>query len=185
MNRVFLGLGANRAGAWGPPADTLRQACCELSAAGVEVVAASHVYATAPLGPGRQASYLNAVLEVRAPLAPAALLRLIKRIERRSGRRLGVPWAPRSLDIDILDFAGRRLGWPARRRRRGTLILPHPEMHRRAFALVPLLEAAPHWRHPALGFPVRTLLARLPLAGRRGVRQSLDLARSACDKAQQ
>jgi 2-amino-4-hydroxy-6-hydroxymethyldihydropteridine diphosphokinase len=151
----------------------------------VEVVAASHIYATAPLGPGRQAQYLNAVVEARAPVGPAALLRALKRIERRSGRRLGVLWGPRSLDIDILDFAGRRLGWPARRRQRGTLVLPHPEMHRRAFVLVPLLEAAPHWRHPVLRVAGRTLLARIPKENRRGVRQSLDFVQGACDKALQ
>ena len=44
---------------------------------------------------------------------------------------------------------------------RGRLILPHPEMHRRAFVLVPLLEVDPHWRHPALAVAGRTLLARL------------------------
>lgn len=183
MNRVYFGLGANRAGVWGPPSQTLRRACRELSAAGVQIVAASHMYATTPLGPGRQAPYLNAVLEARTGFAPAALLRLIKRIERSSGRRLGVPWGPRSLDIDILDHAGRQVGWPARRRQRGTLILPHPEAHRRAFALVPLLEVAPHWRHPALGVAGRALLARVAPGRHRGVRQSLDFAHSPCEKA--
>jgi 2-amino-4-hydroxy-6-hydroxymethyldihydropteridine diphosphokinase len=115
-------------------------------------------------------------------VAPAALLRLIKRIERRAGRRLGVRWGPRCLDIDILDNGGRRLGWPRRRRQQGRLMLPHPEMHLRAFVLVPLLEVDPHWRHPTLAVSGRTLLARLPRASCRGIRQSLDFAASACDK---
>jgi 2-amino-4-hydroxy-6-hydroxymethyldihydropteridine diphosphokinase len=125
------------------------------------------------------------VLLVQAHMAPAALLRLIKRIERQAGRRLGARWGPRSLDVDILDFGGRRLGWPPRGRPRGRLILPHPEMHRRAFVLVPLLEVDPHWRHPLHAVAGRTLLARLPWATRRGVRLALDFARSACEKTQQ
>jgi 7,8-dihydro-6-hydroxymethylpterin-pyrophosphokinase len=56
-------------------------------------------------------------------------------------------------------------------------------MHRRAFVLVPLLEIAPHWRHPALGVAGRTLLGRLSHRGRVGVRQTLDFAVSACDKS--
>ena len=135
-----------------------------------------------PLGPGRQAPYLNAVLLLEAHLAPAALLRLLKRIERRAGRRFGPHWGPRCLDIDILDYGGRRLGWPPRRRERGRLILPHPEMHRRAFVLVPLLEIAPHWRHPVLASPAARFSPDSVLAGARGVRQTLDFAAPACDK---
>ena len=99
-----------------------------------------------------QPRYLNAVVLVEAYIAPGALLRLLKRIERRAGGRLGARnGGPRPLDIDILDYGGRRIGRPPRRRQRGRLILPHPEMHRRAFVLVPLLEVAPAWRHPRSG----------------------------------
>jgi len=183
VSTLLLAFGANLAGSWGPPAETLRQARCELSAAGIKVLASSRVYATSPVGPGRQAPYLNAVVLAQGHLAPAMLLRLAKRIERQAGRRLGGHWGPRSLDIDVLDYGGRSYGSPLRRRRRGQLVLPHPEMHRRAFVLVPLLEVAPHWRHPALGATARMLLARLGPSRRRGVRQSLDFARSSCDKA--
>lgn len=183
MNRLFLALGSNRAGPWGSPGETLCRARRELVGAGLQLLASSRIYATVPLGPGRQPAYLNAVLLAETDAAPAVLLRLIKRIERLAGRRLGAHWGPRSLDIDILDHGGRRLGWPPRRRPRGRLILPHPEMHRRAFVLVPLLEVDPHWRHPVLAVGGHTLLARLIRVNRQGVRQSLDFACSACDKA--
>jgi 2-amino-4-hydroxy-6-hydroxymethyldihydropteridine diphosphokinase len=185
MNRLLLALGGNLPSPWGDPKDTLARAREELSRAGLRIVRSSGVYATAPLGPGRQAPYLNAVLLVEASIAPATLLRLLKQIERRAGRRLGLHWGPRCLDIDALDYSGRRFGWPPRRRERGRLILPHPEMHRRAFVLVPLLEIAPHWRHPALGVYGCTLLGRLGRRGRLGVRQTLDFADSACDKTGQ
>jgi 2-amino-4-hydroxy-6-hydroxymethyldihydropteridine diphosphokinase len=182
VHTLLLALGANLAGPWGSPNETLRRALRELSCAGLSVLASSHIYDTAPVGPGRQAPYLNAVLLLQAHLAPAALLRLIKHIERRAGRRLGARWGPRCLDIDILDYGGRRLGWPRRRRQRGGLILPHPEMHVRSFVLVPLLEVDPHWRHPALGVAGRTLLSRLGRESRRGIRRSREFATSACDK---
>jgi len=90
----------------------------------------------------------------------------------------------RPVDIDILDYGGRRLNWPVRRRERGRLILPHPELHSRAFVLVPLLEVAPHWRHPVLGHPSRTLLAKLGPSARSGVGQALDFPACSCDKAE-
>jgi 2-amino-4-hydroxy-6-hydroxymethyldihydropteridine diphosphokinase len=181
MEGLLLALGGNLSGPWGDPKATLFRACDELSQAGLRIVRSSKVYATAPLGPGRQAAYLNAVLLIETNVPPAALLRLVKRIERRGGRRLGLHWGPRCLDIDILDYSGQRLGYGPRRRERGRLVLPHPEMHRRAFVLVPLLEICPHWRHPVLGVAGRVLLARLGLRRRLDVRQTLDFMCSACN----
>jgi 2-amino-4-hydroxy-6-hydroxymethyldihydropteridine diphosphokinase len=149
----------------------LARALDELSRAGIRVVRISRTYSTAPLGPGRQDRYLNSVALVAARLPPAVLLRLLKRIERRAGRRLGRKWGPRPLDIDILDYRGTRIGWPPRRRQSGRLILPHPEMHRRVFVLVPLLEIAPHWRHPVLGVGARALLSHLAAGKVADVRQ--------------
>lgn len=185
VKTLLLALGANQAGAWGPPDQTLARARRELACAGVRILAASHLYHTLPLGPGRQSPYLNAVLLSAAPLGPAALLRLVKRLERRAGRRLSARWGPRCLDIDILDFGGRQLGWSRRRLQRlapGRLVLPHPQIDRRAFVLIPLLEVDAHWHHPILSSSGRALLARLPPAGRRGVRRSLAFAASACEK---
>ena len=165
---VLLALGANLPGRWGDPLTALRRVVVELANAGLRLMAASHIYTTTPLGPGRQAPYLNAVLMLESHLAPAALLRLLKGLERRAGRRFAPRWGPRCLDIDVLDYAGRRVGRPSRRRERGRLVLPHPELHSRAFVLVPLLEIAPHWRHPVLGVAGRTLLVRIDSSQARG-----------------
>ncbi|HZT46829.1 MAG TPA: 2-amino-4-hydroxy-6-hydroxymethyldihydropteridine diphosphokinase [Hyphomicrobiaceae bacterium] len=179
---ILLGIGANADGAWGAPPNTLLRAREALAAAGLDIIASSPAYVTEALGPGRQRPHLNAVLAARSNLPPGALLRLAKRIERQAGRRLGRRWGPRALDIDLLDMRGKRYGWPPCRRYPGRLILPHPEMHRRAFVLVPLLDVAPSWRHPVLDLAGRTLLARLPARHRRGVGRSLDFVASACDK---
>jgi len=137
---------------------------------------------TTPVGLGRQPAYLNAVVMVEGRMAPTALLRTLKRIERNAGRRLGRHWGPRQLDIDILDFGGRQIGNPRGRRARGQLLLPHPEMHRRAFVLLPLREIAPGWRHPRLGVTASVLLARLRRHERAGVRRLLDSPARTCDK---
>ncbi len=179
---VILALGANLPGRWGDPRAALRRVVPELERAGLRLMAASHIYATAPVGPGRQAPYLNAVVLLECRLAPAALLRLLKGLERRAGRRVASRWGPRCLDIDVLDYAGRRIGNPSRRREPGRLILPHPELYRRAFVLAPLLEVAPRWRHPVLGVHGGTLLVRLGRRKRAGVRRTLDSAAWACDK---
>ncbi len=160
-NRLILGLGANIAGAWGSPRDTLLRALDALRQQGLVPLCHSDFFRTKPVGGGRQPDYLNAVVLTQAKLAPAALLRLTKGLERQAGRRPGRRLGPRPLDIDILDYGGRRQGWPGRERGRARLVLPHPEAHRRAFVLVPLAQVAPRWRHPVLGASARTLLGRL------------------------
>ncbi|HXF54989.1 MAG TPA: 2-amino-4-hydroxy-6-hydroxymethyldihydropteridine diphosphokinase [Hyphomicrobiaceae bacterium] len=157
-------MGANTPGPWGPPEVTLRRAIVAgLPGAGFEVIEMSSFYETAPIGAAaapRGPRYVNTVVVARARYAPARALSLLKRMERAAGRRSRGPGAPRPLDIDIVDFGGRITGWPPSARR-PKLVLPHPEMHRRAFVLVPLAEVWPHWHHPCFGVSALTLLRRL------------------------
>jgi 2-amino-4-hydroxy-6-hydroxymethyldihydropteridine diphosphokinase len=180
---IILGLGSNLRGRWGTPRESLVRACDKLEDAGLKIVCSSRLYVTEAVGSGLQAPYLNAVVVASGAIAPGSLLQLLKRIERGAGRKSTPPMQPRPLDIDVLDYAGRRVNWPNVRRERGRLVLPHPLLHTRAFVLVPLLEVAPRWVHPVLGRPGRTLLARLGPKGRKGIRGALDFRLRACDKA--
>lgn len=173
VRTILLGFGSNLPGPWGRPRESLIRALSELEAVGIEIMRVSHLYETAPVGSGRQPAYLNAVAVARGGMAPARLLHLLKQTERRAGRKATPPMQPRPLDIDILDFGGRRVNRPPVRRERSYLhlILPHPELHRRAFVLVPLLEVAPHWTHPVKDRHPKALLARLGPGAVRGVRR--------------
>lgn len=133
MNRYAIGLGANRA----RPERTIRAALAALSASGVVILATAPVVATDPVGPGRR-RYANGAALVETPLAPPALLALAKRIERRLGRRPGRRWGDRAIDIDLLLWSGGR--WRQRR-----LVIPHPRLAERRFALDPLVRLAPGW----------------------------------------
>lgn len=169
----MLGLGSNLGGAWGPPAETIRRAIDALETAGLEVIACSRLITSRPVGPVRQPTFVNAVVVVRTRHGAVEMLRRVKQIERAAGRRIGVRWGPRALDIDLLDIGGRRHGAGARRTMRGRLVLPHPEIARRGFVLVPLAEVAPGWRHPLLCVTAAALLKRQPRL-RQGIRPCCD-----------
>jgi 2-amino-4-hydroxy-6-hydroxymethyldihydropteridine diphosphokinase len=181
IRSALISLGANIAGCWGPPLRSLQFAVRALANCGLKLERASGLYQTAPLGQYRQPLYLNAVVLVKSAYSSAALLRVLKKIELLAGRRTGVVWGPRPLDLDIVDHCGRVLGWPLRRRVRGQIVLPHPEVHRREFVLVPLLDVAPHWYHSALHKSARTLLTKLP-ARRRMTTRVLDSGWISCDE---
>ncbi|MGM0578514.1 MAG: 2-amino-4-hydroxy-6-hydroxymethyldihydropteridine diphosphokinase [Myxococcota bacterium] len=149
--RAWIALGANL----GDRERALRRALRWLGATpGVDLEAASSFRLTAPVGPP-QPPYLNAVARIRTPLAPRALLTVLQHLERAAGRRRGLRWGPRTLDLDLLLVDGVRLDHP-------DLILPHPRMAERRFVLAPLCELDPHLVHPVLDRRMRDLLQALP-----------------------
>lgn len=163
---AYLALGSNLPGPWGTPRQCLVKTIEALQNAGLEIVAPSSHYKTPAVGP-RQPSYVNAVVQVRSTLAVSALLRLAKSIERQAGRRQRTIWGPRTLDVDVLMAGRTPYNWPFRRP--GVVTLPHPEMHLRAFVLVPFVDIAPGWVHPHTGLSARNMLRRLPATERRDI----------------
>ena len=117
-----------------------------------DVLAVSPVYETAPVGGPDQPDYLNAVLVIETGLAPRDLLAATQRIEADFGRVRAERFGPRTLDIDIISFAGDVSDDPV-------LTLPHPRAHERAFVLAPW-----HDLDPAASLPGRGAVAAL-LAG--------------------
>lgn len=137
MSIAYIGLGSNV----GDRLENLRRAIAALEAPGVSVRKVSSVYETAPVGP-IQPDFLNAVAEVSTGLDAPNLLAVLEKIEAQIGRTPGERWGPRELDLDLLLFGDEVIHEPA-------LEVPHPEMIRRSFVLVPLLEIAPDSRLPA------------------------------------
>lgn len=124
---------------------------------GVEVTAIStpiETVAVRPDGEDPEApAYLNAVVLVRTTLAPRALLALLNDLEREHGRVRGERWGDRTLDLDIVDYAGLRSS-------SDDLTLPHPRAHERTFVLRPWVEIAPDAELPGHG-RIADLLAGL------------------------
>ncbi len=147
--RVYIGLGTNLGNRWA----YLVRALTALEAY-VSVDQASPVYETAPWGYTRQPSFLNMVVSGQTALAPHALLRTLKAIETQLGRRPTFRYGPRVIDLDLLFYGSAVINTPE-------LVIPHPQLHQRAFVLVPLHDLAPDLWHPLLRRRVRDLLADL------------------------
>jgi 2-amino-4-hydroxy-6-hydroxymethyldihydropteridine diphosphokinase len=141
--RAFIGLGGNL----GEPPAAFASAVGELRAIG-QVVRVSSLYVAAPRDLFSQPDFTNAAVELETELAPHQLLLHLKRLELALGRDpQGMRFGPRIIDLDILSFDGRCVEEPDR-----DLIVPHPRLHERRFALEPLAELDPGlrpWRNCA------------------------------------
>ena len=115
----------------------------------------SSLYETDPVGYPDQPLFWNLAAEIRWTGAPEDLLGELAAIERRGRRRRRFRNGPREIDIDILDFAGEVRDSP-------DPILPQPRLAARRFALAPIAEIAPRWRHPITALTAKEMIKTLP-----------------------
>jgi 2-amino-4-hydroxy-6-hydroxymethyldihydropteridine diphosphokinase len=154
--QAAIGLGGNV----GDAAATLREALQALDRLpATRLLRASPLYRTPAWGKTDQPDFVNAAALVETTLGARALLDALLEVERRFGRRreAGPQWGPRVIDLDLLLYGDRAIDEPGLR-------VPHPHLHERAFALLPLADIAPDMPVPGRG-PVRALLSQLDATG--------------------
>lgn len=156
MTLAAVGLGANL----GDAARSVRDAIDALARVReTRLVRASMLYRTPAWGVTAQPDFINAVAVLDTGLSARDLLAALLDIERARGRvRIdGERWGPRSLDLDVLLYGDAIIDEPGLR-------VPHPHLHERAFALLPLLDAWPDAVIPGTG-PARECAAAMAADG--------------------
>ncbi|MDP6332239.1 MAG: 2-amino-4-hydroxy-6-hydroxymethyldihydropteridine diphosphokinase [SAR324 cluster bacterium] len=143
---VHLGLGSNL----GNRQAFLNQACSKLSAVTLQNFRSSEIYESEPLLKMKQPNYFNQVVCGWTELTPVELLEKCQQIETQLGRIRKEHWGSRKIDLDILSY-GKDIVDTER------LKIPHPEMEKRSFVLLPLLELSPDWVHPKSGKSIQIL----------------------------
>ncbi len=125
---------------------------------GIEIVKTSPFYRTRPQGRTGQNWFLNAAVLIETRFEAPKLLEKLLEIEREMGRVRNDKWGPRVIDLDIL-FYGREVI------NTENLKVPHPYLAERRFVLMPLLDIAPDWVHPASELTPAEMLSVLPEQG--------------------
>jgi len=146
---AFIGLGSNLH----DPRSQLQQAFADIGQLpDTKLLAQSSLYRSAPVGYLDQPDFVNAVAKIETALTPQALLHALLEIEHRHGRERTFRNAPRTLDLDVLLYDSLQF-------HEHGLTIPHPQMHKRAFVLRPLLEIEPDCDIPDAGLAVHALRA--------------------------
>ena len=147
MNLAYLLIGGNL----GNRSANLQNALHQIEKNCGKILDLSAIYETAAWGLSNQPSFYNQALSIQTNLEPKALMEQLLAIETNMGRIRSIKLGPRLIDLDILLIDQLILNTE-------TLILPHPLMEQRRFALLPLAEIAPNLMHPILQKTIQELL---------------------------
>ncbi len=139
MAVVYVGIGSNL----GDKGNNCLLAVEKLSARGIPITKRSALYETKPWGVTDQPDFVNMAVEAHASVSPQQLLGILKEIEIEMGRKPGLRWGPRLIDLDLLLYDDLII-------QSENLVVPHPLLHKREFVLLPLSEIAPNAVHPLL-----------------------------------
>ena len=151
QEKVFLGLGSNT----GNKNENLMRAIENLSLALGSPATLSSIIESEPWGFESKSSFLNCVAAFDTALSPTGLLDIIESIEKQLGRTKKSTKgqdSDRPIDIDILFYGNECINTER-------LTIPHPQLHKRNFVLIPLCEIAPQLIHPLLQKSIKELIA--------------------------
>ena len=145
---AYIGIGSNL----GTPGKNCIEAIEKISSTkDIKIISRSSFYQTEPIGGVQQDWFVNSAIKIKTNLSPAHLLSALLNIESVMGRTREEKWGPRLIDLDLLFYSNLIL-------EKEGLTLPHPEIQKRKFVLIPMSEIAESLVHPTLKKTIKTLL---------------------------
>ncbi len=150
-HRAFIGIGSNIGNSRENCIASIKFISKDIRA---EQISSSSLYITSPVSDIKQKDFINCAISVYWKDSPMELLELLQKIEKDMGRIRVNKDEPRIIDLDILMFSDLILNSP-------DLILPHPGLHKRKFAIIPCLEIEPELVHPVFNKPLKLFLTAI------------------------
>ena len=162
VNSAYLAIGSNL----GNKISNIEITKFELEKYKIKIIKSSSNYISNSWPDPSMPNYINVIIKIKTTLAPIELLKTCNLIELKLGRVRTKKNAPRTCDIDIIDYDKRILN-----KKNRELILPHPRMSIRNFVLLPLFEIDKSWKHPKSKINIVNLINSLPVRDLRSIKQ--------------
>ena len=162
VNKVYLAIGSNL----GNKINNIEVTKFELEKYNIKIIKSSSIYISESWPHPYKPNYMNIIIKIETNLVPLELLKICNLIELKLGRVRSQKNAPRTCDIDIIDYDKRILN-----EKNNKLILPHPRMNERNFVLLPLFEIDKSWKHPKSKSNIVNLINSLPIKDLRSIKQ--------------
>jgi len=162
VNKAYLAIGSNL----GNKISNIEITKFELEKYKIKILKSSSNYVSESWPDPSMPNYVNIVIKIKTSLEPLELLKTCNLIELKLGRVRLKKNAPRTCDIDIIDYDKKIL-----KEKKNKLILPHPRMIERNFVLLPLFEVDKSWKHPKSKINIVNLINSLPVKDLRSIKQ--------------
>ena len=162
VNLAYLAIGSNL----GNKINNIETTKFELERHKIEILKSSSNYLSESWPNPLMPKYINTVIKIKTSLLPLELLNICNLIELKLGRFRSKKNAPRTCDIDIIDYNELILV-----ENKQQLILPHPRMTKRNFVLLPLFEIDKSWKHPKSKINIVNLINSLRVKDLRSIKQ--------------
>ena len=161
-NPAYLAIGSNL----GNKVNNIEITKFELEKHKIKILKSSSNYISESWPDASMPNYINIIIKIKTSLLPLELLQICNSIELKLGRVRSKKNAPRTCDIDIIDYDNKILN-----EKNSKLILPHPRMNERNFVLLPLYEVDKSWKHPKSKTNIVNLINSLPVEDLRSIKQ--------------
>ena len=162
VNKAYLAIGSNL----GNKINNIEVTKFELEKYSIKILKSSSIYISESWPDPDMPNYMNIIIKIETSLVPLELLKICNLIELKLGRVRSRKNAPRTCDIDIIDFNKKILN-----EKNSKLILPHPRMTERNFVLLPLFEVDKSWKHPKSLINIVKLINSLPVKDLRSIKK--------------
>ena len=162
---IYIGIGSNLPSSFGNRFKNIYLAISFLQEKKIKLIKKSSVYETFSYPNKKDPKFINAVIKISTTLSPMMLMQKCLNIENDLGRKRSKKNEPRICDIDIIDYDQKILTVT----KGNKLILPHPEMHKRSFVLLPLYEISQSWIHPVKKKKINKLIKLLNIEDLRAI----------------
>ena len=162
VNLAYLAIGSNL----GNKINNIEITKFELEKYKIKILMSSSNYISESWPDTSMPNYVNIVIKIETSLKPLELLKTCNLIELKLGRIRLKKNAPRTCDIDIIDYDKKILNEKNKK-----IILPHPRMNERNFVLLPLFEVDKSWNHPKTKINIVNLINSLPIKDLRSIKQ--------------
>jgi 2-amino-4-hydroxy-6-hydroxymethyldihydropteridine diphosphokinase len=162
VNQAYLAIGSNL----GNKITNIEITKFELEKYKIKILKSSSNYLSESWPDPTMSNYINIIIKIETSLSPLGLLKICNLIELKLGRVRSKKNAPRTCDIDIIDYDKMIL-----KEKNNKLILPHPRMDERNFVLLPLFEVDKSWKHPKSKINIVNLIDSLPVKNLRSIKK--------------
>ena len=163
---IILSLGSNLSSKFGNRFDNLQKAINCLINEGIIIIKQSSFYETPSYPDPKNPKFINITVSIQSNLSAEKLMLLLISLEEKLERERVKKNAPRTCDIDIIDFENKILNLSFNNL---NLTIPHKDLTLRNFVLFPLQEISPNWKHPKTNESIDTLIQNLPVHDRNSI----------------